>query len=444
MKVLKFGGTSVGTPERFRRLPELIRREAPAVVVLSALSGTTDRLERLAAFVEEGVQEQAFSLLNELEKVYSAFIYKLFDNREIYNHARLFVEGRFIRLRSLIDTSFSEEVVREIVAQGELLSTGLLRCLLTSLGMDFRYLYAPDLIRKDEDGMVDMEHLEAALREELSQVPETSLFITQGFICSDHKGHLDTLGRGGSDLTASLLGAVLEVKEIQIWTDVDGVHNNDPRVVEETQPIPMLSYEEADELAYFGAKVLHPACVFPAHRKNIPLRIKNTMNPEAPGTLVHTHRTGAAIKAVAAKDGLTAIRIRSTRMLNAYGFLRKVFEVFERYRTPIDMISTSEVSVSLTIDDHSRLPEIAEELKRFGMVEIDEQQSIVCVVGDFMAERPGLVRHIFNALKDIPVRMISYGGSMNNVSLLLHSRDKETALKALHQHLFLNSPIHVN
>ncbi len=434
----------MGTPERFRRLPELIRSEEPAVVVLSALSGTTDKLERIAAFLKEGAQEQTFSLLNALEKIYSGFIYKLFDNNNIYNHARLFVEGRFIRLRLLLDMTFSERVVREIVAQGELLSTGLLRCLLTSLEVDFRYLYAPDLIRKDEDDMVDMDHLEAMLKKELAQAPEVPLFITQGFICSDSEGRIDTLGRGGSDLTASLIGAVLEVEEIQIWTDVDGVHNNDPRVVEETRSVPVLSYEEADELAYFGAKVLHPACVFPAHRKNIPLRIKNTMHPEAQGTLIHTHRTGSAIKAVAAKDGITAIRIRSTRMLNAYGFLRKVFEVFERYRTPIDMISTSEVSVSLTIDDRSRLPEIAEELKRYGMVEIDEQQSIVCVVGDFMAERPGLVRHIFNALKDIPVRMISYGGSMNNVSLLLHSRDKETALKALHHHLFLNRPIHVH
>ena len=444
MKVLKFGGTSVGTPERFRELPRLIGREVPAVVVLSALSGTTDKLERIAAFHGEGEGDRAFSLLKELEQDYSAFIYKLFDDNAIYNQARLFVEGRFIRLRSLLDTPFSGGVAKEIVAQGELFSTGLLRCLLTSLDTPFRYLYAPDFLKKDEDGMVDMELMEERLREEIAGAAGISLFITQGFICSDHTGQIDTLGRGGSDLTASLIGAVLDVEEIQIWTDVDGVHNNDPRVVAATRPIAVLSYEEADELAYFGAKVLHPACVFPAHRKNIPLRIRNTMNPEAPGTLVHTHRTGSAIKAVAAKDGITAIRIRSTRMLNAYGFLRKVFEVFERCRTPIDMISTSEVSVSLTIDDRSRLEEITTELKRYGMVEIDEEQSIICVVGDFMAERPGLVRHVFNALKDIPVRMISYGGSMNNVSLLLHSQDKERALKALHHHLFLNQTVHVN
>ena len=444
MKVLKFGGTSVGTPERFRELPRLIGREVPAVVVLSALSGTTDKLERIAAFHEEGEGDRAFSLLKEMERDYSAFIYKLFDDNAIYNQARLFVEDRFIRLRSLLDTPFSGGVAKEIVAQGELFSTGLLRCLLTSLDTPFRYLYAPDFLKKDEDGMVDMELMEERLREEIAGAAGISLFITQGFICSDHTGQIDTLGRGGSDLTASLIGAVLDVEEIQIWTDVDGVHNNDPRVVAATRPIAVLSYEEADELAYFGAKVLHPACVFPAHRKNIPLRIRNTMNPEAPGTLVHTHRTGSAIKAVAAKDGITAIRIRSTRMLNAYGFLRKVFEVFERCRTPIDMISTSEVSVSLTIDDRSRLEEITTELKRYGMVEIDEEQSIICVVGDFMAERPGLVRHVFNALKDIPVRMISYGGSMNNVSLLLHSQDKERALKALHHHLFLNQTVHVN
>ena len=444
MRVLKFGGTSVGTPERFRNLPRLIGRETPAVVVLSALSGTTDKLERMVSALEEDRKDVFSSLLEELEQVYAAFVYKLFESGEIYQDARYFTEERLARLRTLAASSFSREAAAEILAQGELLSTGLLRCLLRSLGTDFRYLYAPDLIVKDDDGMVDMDHLERTLKEELAQSPGTEIFITQGFICSNDKGLIDTLGRGGSDLTASLIGAVLEAEEIQIWTDVDGVHNNDPRVVETTRPVPVLSYEEADELAYFGAKVLHPACVFPAHRRNIPLRIKNTLNPGAAGTLIHARRDGSSIKAVAAKDGITAIRIRSTRMLNAYGFLRKVFEVFERYRTPIDMISTSEVSVSLTIDDRSRLPEIAEELKRYGMVEIDEEQSIVCVVGDFMAERPGLVRHVFNALKDIPIRMISYGGSMNNVSLLLHSKDKKTALKALHHHLFLNRPIHVN
>ncbi len=444
MRVLKFGGTSVGTPERFRNLPALIRRETPAVVVLSALSGTTDKLERIAAHLEQGEKEEAYSLLQEMEKDYSAFIYKLFEAGDIYQRSLRFVRERFDRLRVLAESPSPRDVAAEIMAQGELLSTGLLRCLLSGQEIRFRYLYAPDLIVKDEDGLVDMEHLEHSLKEELSQAPDAELFITQGFICSDSAGRIDTLGRGGSDLTASLIGAVLEVEEIQIWTDVDGVHNNDPRVVEATHAIPVLSYEEADELAYFGAKVLHPACVFPAHRRNIPLRIKNTLNPEAPGTLIHSRRQGSSIKAVAAKDGITAIRIRSTRMLNAYGFLRKVFEVFEKYRTPIDMISTSEVSVSLTIDDRSRLPEIADELKRFGRVEIDEEQSIVCVVGDFMAEKPGLVRHVFNALKDIPVRMISYGGSMNNVSLLLHSRDKERALKALHHHLFLNHPVHVN
>ncbi len=446
MKVLKFGGTSVGTPERFRRLPSLIREQLPAVVVLSAVAGTTDKLERLAEMLREGEQKDSFQLAGELEQDYVRFIYRLFEEPEEYNRARLFVEGRFIRLRTLLDQPFSAAVEHEILAQGELLSTGLLRCLLNSLGESFRYLYAPDLIVKDEDGMVDMEHLEMALKKVLDEDPDTRLFITQGFICADREGRIDTLGRGGSDFTASLIGAVLPAEEIQIWTDVDGVHNNDPRVVQETSPIPVLSYEEADELAYFGAKVLHPACVFPAQRRNIPIRIKNTLRPEAEGTLVQDKKNGSSIKAVAAKDGITAVRIRSTRMLNAYGFLRKVFEVFERYRTPIDMISTSEVSVSLTIDDRTHLHEIVEELKRYGMVEIDRDQSIICVVGDFMAERPGMVRHVFNALQEIPVRMISYGGSMNNISLLLHSRHKGEALKALHRHLFLNSnsEVHVH
>ncbi len=444
MKVFKFGGTSLGTPERFGKIPGLLSGEEKKIVVLSAISGTTDQLVRINACLAQEDKQGAGTVVNELERFYSKFIYSLFDWTPFYNQARLFVETRILRLRGLLERSFVREVENEILAQGELLSTGLFRCLLLARGEDFLYLYAPDILHKNTEGQPDMEYLRRALSKSITQNPATTLFITQGFICSNSHGKLDTLGRGGSDFTASLIGAALEVDEIQIWTDVDGVHNNDPRWVEETRPIPELSYDEADELAYFGAKVLHPACVFPAKQRNIPIRIKNTLNPEAPGTLVHEGRKGSSIKAVAVKGGITAVRIRSARMLMAYGFLRKVFEIFERYETPIDMISTSEVSVSLTIDDNSSLGQIVQELKELGVVEVDENQTIVCVVGDFMAEKPGMVRIVLNALREIPVRMISYGGSMNNVSLLLHEQDKDKALRALHHHLFLNREIHVN
>jgi len=445
MKVLKFGGTSLGTPERFGRLPDLFTGQEKRIVVLSAISGTTDQLVRINDCLEHGDKHCAGSIVNELEKFYSKFIYDLFDRSSYYyNQSRLFVEERIIKLQSLIEKPFTRDVENEILAQGEILSTGLFRCLLKLREDDFIYLHAPDFLFKNREGQPDIERLGRKLENIMTHNPDIRLFITQGFICSNHEGKLDTLGRGGSDFTASLIGAALGVDEIQIWTDVDGVHNNDPRLVEDTQPIPELSYEEADELAYFGAKVLHPACVFPAKQRNIPIRIKNTMNPDAPGTMVHEGHKGSSIKAVALKDGITAVRIRSARMLMAYGFLRKVFEIFERYKTPIDMISTSEVSVSLTIDDKTNLEKIVTELMELGTVEVDENQTIVCVVGDFMAEKPGMIRIVLNALREIPVRMISYGGSMNNVSLLLHEQDKVKALHALHHHLFLNREIHVN
>ena len=444
MKVFKFGGTSLGEPERFRKLPELFGGQGRVVVVLSAISGTTDKLISINDQLRKGNVAEAKDLIMEMERFYSSFIYRMFDWTPVYNEARLFIETRFLKLIGLIDKPFARDVENEILAQGELLSSGLLRCLLKSKNEKFMYLYAPDYLEINDEGQPDVKKLGMKLKEVLNQNPDNDVFITQGFICRNSRGKIDTLGRGGSDFTASLIGAALVVEEIQIWTDVDGVHNNDPRLVEETRSVPELSYEEADELAYFGAKVLHPSCVFPAKRMNIPIRIKNTLNPGAPGTLVHEARKGSTIKAVAVKDGITAIRIRSARMLNAYGFLKKVFEIFEHYKTPIDMISTSEVSVSLTIDNNTSLKEIVSELRELGAVETDEDQTIVCVVGDFMAEKPGVVRMVLNALKEIPVRMISYGGSMNNVSLLLHERDKIRAINALHHQLFLNREIHVN
>jgi len=445
MKILKFGGTSIGTPERFKKLPALLQREnEQAVVILSAIAGTTDHLESITGLLQDKEYIKAGEKAEDLERFYSRFIYGLFEWTGQYNQARLFVESRFIRLFSLMDKTFSEDIKNEILAQGELLSTGLSRCLFDSVNYDYVYFYAPDFLVKQNDEIPDQQKLKMRLSKVINEHKDNKIFITQGYICSNRHGKIDTLGRGGSDFTASLIGAALDVSEIQIWTDVDGMHNNDPRVVEETRPVPELSYEEADELAYFGAKVLHPECVFPAQQKNIPIRIKNTMNPDAPGTLIQQARYESAIKAVAAKEGITAIRIRSARMLMAYGFLRKVFEIFERYKTPIDMISTSEISVSLTIDSKTYLKQIIDELKQLGVVEVDEDQVIVCVVGDFMAEKPGIIRHVLNALKDIPVRMISYGGSMNNVSLLLHAGDKTKALQALHHYLFLNRQIHVN
>ena len=323
-----------------------------------------------------------------------------------------------------------------ILAQGELLSTGLFQCLLEENNSDSVLLPALEFMRTGENGEPDMEYVEARARGELAKYPGKALFITQGYICRNAAGEIDNLKRGGSDYTATILGAAIRAEEIQIWTDIDGMRNNDPRVVDKTSPVAELSFDEAAELAYFGAKILHPTCILPAQMRNIPVRLLNTLQPEAKGTLITEKSAGDGIKAVAAKDGITAIKIKSGRMLLAYGFLRAVFEIFERYKTPIDMIATSEVAVSLTIDDRGNLDAIVRELKEFCSVEVDYDLSIICVVGSFTAEKEGYALRIFESLRNIPIRMISYGGSENNVSVLVETKLKRAALIALNKGLF--------
>ncbi|NOY38339.1 MAG: aspartate kinase [Chlorobi bacterium] len=444
MKILKFGGTSVGTPGGMKMLEKLVPEDGQHWMVLSALAGTTDRLLALEKAWINGNHKAMLREIEVLEKNYEEFVFELFDDPRFYKTGKAFIEQKMARVRTLVSGSFNTWKGKMLVAEGELISTGLFYRYIRSADIPVVYVCASDLITKKRDGTVDMVRLQRQISLVMSQHPEARIFITQGFICRDHAGNMDNLGRGGSDFTATLLGNVLDVDEIQIWTDVDGMHNNDPRVVEGTAPVTELSFDEADELAYFGAKVLYPRCVFPAKQKNIPIRIKNTINPEAPGTVITQRAAGNNIKAVAGKDGITAIRIRSGRMLMAYGFLKKVFEIFEKYETPIDMITTSEVSVSLSVDDDCNLEAIEMELNELGSVEVERDQSIICVVGDFMASRRGMIRHVLNALKDIPLRMVSYGGSMNNVSLLVSSADKKPALEALHHYFFINHGIHVN
>jgi len=350
--------------------------------------------------------------------------------------ARALIDGRFALLRRLAAGRFGPAEERETLAQGELLSTALFHYHLEELGIDSVLLPALDFMRIDANGDPDMWYIETSAARELAKYPDGRLFITQGYICRNAAGAVDNLKRGGSDYTATILGAAVRADEIQIWTDIDGMHNNDPRVVEGTHPIASLSFDEAAELAYFGAKILHPTCILPARERNVPVRLLNTMCPEAPGTLITGVSGGTPIKAVAAKDGITAIKIKSDRMLLAYGFLRAVFEVFERCSTPIDMITTSEVAVSLTIDDKSRLKEIVPALERFGAVEVDEDLTIICVVGSLGAEKEGYARRIFESLKSVPIRMISYGGSEHNVSVLVRTAHKKAALLALNEGLF--------
>ncbi|MCB2407964.1 aspartate kinase [Hymenobacter lucidus] len=437
MKVLKFGGTSVGSAERMRALPALIQGSEPRIVVLSAMSGTTNALVNIAKLLFEGETTAATYQTEILRQHYLIVARELLTDPAIATEAISHLDASFKTIFNLTRHPLSASGERVILAQGELLSTLLFHRYYTRvLGEEAILLPALDFMRLDKNDEPDGDYIEQHLAQVLAPYAGQQLFITQGYICRNANGDIDNLKRGGSDYSASLIGAAAHAEEIQIWTDIDGLHNNDPRVVEGTYPIRELSFDEAAELAYFGAKILHPSSILPAAKHGIPVRLLNTMQPEAPGTLISTHTGDEAIKAVAAKDGLVAIKIKSSRMLLAHGFLRSVFEVFERYRTPIDMITTSEVAVSLTIDDATHLAEILEELRNFGAVEVDEQQTIVCLVGNLIQENNGSAWLVFNALKNIPLRMISYGGSPNNISILIHSSYKEQALKALNAGLF--------
>lgn len=437
MQVLKFGGTSVGSPERMRHVAALLEQERGAkIVVLSAVSGTTNKLVAIGTALANGKQIEAESRLQELEEEYAAFIEALLPGSQS-SAASQVLEGAFSIIREQFAIEFRPGNEKVILAQGELISTQLFQLYLESKGQSAVLLPALDFMRTNANGEPELLYIRQQLNALLDTYESEQLFITQGYICRNADGAIDNLQRGGSDYTATLIGAAVQADEIQIWTDIDGLHNNDPRIVEGTHPVRRVSYREAAELAYFGAKILHPTCVIPAEKENVPIRLKNTFQPEAAGTLISEQASGQNLTAIAAKDGICALKIRSGRMLNAYGFLRKVFEVFESYRTPIDMITTSEVSVSLTIDDRSQLPQILEELRAFGEVSVDEDHSIICIVGDALHEQRGTTKKIFTALEDIPIRMVSYGGSNNNISVLIATEYKQQALQCLHEELFV-------
>jgi len=438
MKILKFGGTSVGSPERMKKLLDIIQPgEGKQLVVLSAVAGTTNSLVEISQAFIGGDKRKAEALITGLRAHYDQFINELFASDEGKANGKELIDYHFNFIASFSHELFTPIEERIILAQGELLSTALYHFYLTEIGVRSKLLPALDFMKIDEDNEPVIDYIGEHLTHLLNDASDQQLFITQGYICRNSFGEIDNLRRGGSDYTASLIGAAIGAEEVQIWTDIDGMHNNDPRVVKGTKPIAHLTFDEAAELAYFGAKILHPQSVFPAQRYNVPVRLLNTMDPQAPGTLIS--KEGAVkgtVRSIAAKDGITAIRIHSSRMLLAFGFLRKVFEVFERYKTPIDMITTSEVAVSLTIDDTRFLVDIERELKDFGSVEVDRDQTIVCVVGDFSVNTHGYASRVLDAVKHIPVRMISYGGSNFNISLLIHATDKVEVLRSLHNRLF--------
>lgn len=436
MLVLKFGGTSVGSPERIKALVPLIVNEKRKIVVLSAMSGTTNSLVEIANALYAKENDKARSLIDALEKKYRAVVEELYTSEKSKKNGSELITEHFDYLRSFTIDLFTANEEKAILAQGELLSTALVQFYLEEKGIRSALLPALNFMRIDENDEPDLNYIEKHLNEELSKYPDVPLFITQGYICRNAFGEIDNLKRGGSDYTGTLIGASLTAEEVQIWTDIDGMHNNDPRIVDKTFPIHEMTFDEAAELAYFGAKILHPTCVLPAQKRNVPVALLNTMQPEAKGTIIGGKTVNDRITAVAAKDGITAIKIKSTRMLLAYGFLRSVFEVFERYKTPIDMITTSEVAVSLTIDQPKFLNEIVEELESFCNVEVEKDQTIVCIVGTFGKEKQGYASRVFDALKNIPIRMISYGGSENNISILVDTTRKKETLQALNKGLF--------
>ncbi|MDR2841192.1 MAG: aspartate kinase [Paludibacter sp.] len=436
MKILKFGGTSVGSAQRMKDVVKLIVSEETKIVVLSAMSGTTNSLVEISDYFYHKNTAGALEHINILEKKYYDVASELVNTQKYTTKANEIIKERFTYIRSFSTAVFTVFEEKAILAQGELLSTLLFQLYLQELGVDSVLLPALDFMRIDKNSEPDTAFIAENLAKQLAENPNHQLYITQGYICRNFYGEIDNLQRGGSDYTASLIGAAANADEIQIWTDIDGMHDNDPRYVEGTHPVPFLHFEEAAELAYFGAKILHPTCILPAKLNNIPVRLLNTMQPDAHGTLISMQSKKNSVQAVAAKDGITAIKIKSGRMLLAYGFLRKVFEVFESYQTAIDMITTSEVGVSVTIDNTKNLDEILNELKKLGTVTVDADLVIICVVGDIPGDNVGMTAIAVDALKQIPIRMISYGGSNYNISFLVKSADKVKALNALSNNLF--------
>ncbi len=437
MKVMKFGGTSVGSPERMKGVASLVTESGePTFIVLSAMSGTTNSLVEISDYLYKKNPEGANEVINNLEKKYMQHVEDLYSTDEMKKTTREFLQGEFNYLRSFTKDLFTSFEEKSIVAQGEIMSTNMVVNYLKEQGVKAVLLSALEFMRTDKNAEPDPQYIKEKLSAIMEENQGYQIYITQGFICRNAYGEVDNLQRGGSDYTASLIGAALPADEIQIWTDIDGMHNNDPRVVEHTEAVRQLNFEEAAELAYFGAKILHPTCVQPAKYAGIPVRLKNTMDPKADGTIIDNVIVRGKIKAVAAKDNITAIKIKSSRMLLATGFLRKVFEIFESYQTPIDMIATSEVGVSMSIDNDAHLNDIVNELKKYGTVTVDSDMCIICVVGDLDWSNVGFETIATDAMKNIPVRMISYGGSNYNISFLIRERDKKQALQNLSNVLF--------
>lgn len=433
MKVYKFGGTSIGSAERMKDVANLITDGERKIVVLSAMSGTTNALIEITESLHKNSKGPAIEKIGGLEKKYKKVVQELFIEESYKNLGKEFIQSHFDHIRSFTIDVFTANDEKAILAQGELIATALFQLYLQEQKVDSVLLPAINFMRIDANGEPDNYYIKENLKRELGKYSDKDLIITQGYICRNLYGEIDNLKRGGSDYTASLIGAAVKADEIHIWTDINGFHNNDPRFVENTKPIPKLSFDEAAELAYFGAKILHPLSINPAKVSNIPVRLRNTMKPEDEGTLISSIAEGEGIKAVASKDGITALKIKSGRMLLAYGFLRKVFEVFERYKTPIDMITTSEVAVSVTIDDTTFLKEITDELAQYGVVELNKNQSIICIVGENIIDQKGYINKIFEALKSFKIRMISYGGSRHNISILVKTEDKKEALNAINK-----------
>ena len=434
---MKFGGTSVGTPARMKDVASLITKSGePTMVVLSAMSGTTNALVEIANYYYKKNPDGALEAISQLEKKYNSYLDELYSLDECKETIKEFFLKEFDLLRSFTQANFSTFEEKVILAQGEIISTNMMTAYLQEQGVKTILLSAFDFIRTDRNSEPDMPFIKEHIRQIMKDNEGFQLYLTQGFICKNAYDDIDNLQRGGSDYTACLIGAALKCEEIQIWTDIDGMHNNDPRIVDDTKAVHQLNFEEAAELAYFGAKILHPTCILPAKFAGVPVRLLNTMEPDAPGTIIDNVVLRGSIKAVAAKDNITAIKIKSSRMLLATGFLCKVFEIFRDHNTPIDMITTSEVGVSVSIDNDTHLIQIVDELKKLGSVTVDTNMCIICVVGDLDWKNVGFESLATEAMKDIPVRMISYGGSNYNISYLISESDKKRALQSLSQYLF--------
>jgi aspartate kinase len=435
MIVLKFGGTSMGTASRIKEVAKLVQREDPVMVILSAMAGVTDKLISSVKSFRTGDVASGEATLGQIRDKFEFTVAELFGDNPSGESMRGYLESKFAEMSQQVWGTISDETVNWFIVQGEVITSRIFASYLLTNGIPARLLDAADFMRLNDQGEPDLPAI-AGLLLPLIGNRQNRLFITQGFVCRNHRGEFDNLKRGGSDYSATLIGAALKADIIEIWTDIDGMQNNDPREVDDTFAVRSLSFDEAAELAYFGAKILHPACVWPAQQFNIPIWLRNTMHPKNPGTIIHEGGLRQDITAVAAKDGITAIRIKSGRMLNTYGFLVSVFRVFEEFQTPIDMITTSEVSVSLTIDNDTHLERITEELKKLGTVEVDADQSIICVVGDFLVDEYGHTARILHSLQNVPIRMISYGGSQNNITFLVSRQDKKRALNSLNSGLF--------